>query len=206
VSFEDYIFLPTRIKEIEKKYHFFEVRACEDIKSYKKIIPTIEAFPNSYIVTADDDIFYPKKWLYYLAEEIGDEKIIIAHRAHSPVFSGDHLDSYENWNHNINCHSSGLIVPTGIGGILYSPGSLPEETINKNNFMKLAQTADDLWLFWMGRRNNAQYILTKNRLNFVAWHNSHHGGLAEINVEKRLNDKVILNLENEYGCINKMVK
>lgn len=29
-----------------------------DIKSYKKLIPTLQKYPDSIIVTADDDIIY----------------------------------------------------------------------------------------------------------------------------------------------------
>lgn len=34
-----------------------------DIKSYKKLIPALKKYPNSIIVTADDDNIYQKQWL-----------------------------------------------------------------------------------------------------------------------------------------------
>jgi hypothetical protein len=33
---------------------------CRDIKSYKKLIPALEKYPKSIIVTADDDLYYQK--------------------------------------------------------------------------------------------------------------------------------------------------
>ena len=39
------------------------IKWCNDIKAYKKLIPALKAYPNDYIVTADDDLFYPKNWL-----------------------------------------------------------------------------------------------------------------------------------------------
>ena len=35
-----------------------EIRYCKDIKSYKKLIPTLRAFPDDYIITIDDDVIY----------------------------------------------------------------------------------------------------------------------------------------------------
>ena len=31
---------------------------CENLRSYKKLIPAIEKYPDDIIVTADDDVFY----------------------------------------------------------------------------------------------------------------------------------------------------
>ena len=42
-----------------------EFRSCKDVKSYKKLIPAVSAFPAAYIATADDDIYCR---LYPIAE------------------------------------------------------------------------------------------------------------------------------------------
>ena len=36
---------------------------CEDLRSYKKLIPTLNLYPNDIIITADDDIYYDKDWI-----------------------------------------------------------------------------------------------------------------------------------------------
>ena len=52
-----------------------------DIKSYKKLIPTLKKYPNNIIVTADDDIIYDKDWLEKLYKTyLKYPKDIIAHR------------------------------------------------------------------------------------------------------------------------------
>ena len=43
-----------------------EIRICDDLKSYKKLIPALETFPDAYIVTADDDLYFPPEWLEIL--------------------------------------------------------------------------------------------------------------------------------------------
>ena len=36
-----------------------EIRLCEDIKSYTKLVPALINFPNAVIISVDDDIIYP---------------------------------------------------------------------------------------------------------------------------------------------------
>jgi hypothetical protein len=40
-----------------------EIRPTDDIKSFKKIIPAIRAFPDAFLVTADDDVYCAPHWL-----------------------------------------------------------------------------------------------------------------------------------------------
>lgn len=40
-----------------------EINWCEDLKSYKKLIPSLHLFPDDIIVTADDDLYYQPDWL-----------------------------------------------------------------------------------------------------------------------------------------------
>ena len=42
---------------------------CENLRSYKKLIPALEKYPDDIIITADDDIFYRPNWLQILYDE-----------------------------------------------------------------------------------------------------------------------------------------
>ena len=53
--------LPEEVLHFKK--HGLTIGWYKDIRSYKKLIPTLLEYPDYYIVTADDDIFYPKDWL-----------------------------------------------------------------------------------------------------------------------------------------------
>jgi len=75
-----------------------EIHYCEDIKSYKKLIPAIENFPEDYIIVADDDVFYPKNWLEQLLAEHGkNTKKIIYHRASQWIQCVKH-GKFTDWN------------------------------------------------------------------------------------------------------------
>lgn len=67
-----------------------EIKFCEDIRSYKKIVPTLIEEPNAFIVTADDDLAYQPEWLEKLiAGWDGDYKTVVAHRAHKIRLGSD---------------------------------------------------------------------------------------------------------------------
>lgn len=56
---------------------------CENLRSYKKLIPALEKYPDDIIVTADDDIFYRPDWLKILYDaHLKEPDCVVAHRAH----------------------------------------------------------------------------------------------------------------------------
>ena len=75
------------------------IEFCEDIKSYKKLIPSLEKYPDDIIITADDDIYYPDNWLEQLYESyLQAPDLIHCHRAHQVgITDGGKIASYNMW-------------------------------------------------------------------------------------------------------------
>lgn len=75
------------------------VRVCPDLRSYKKIVPALEAFPEATIVTADDDLMYPRAWLRELVKcQRAHGDAIPCHRAHRMTFDATAaLRPYTDW-------------------------------------------------------------------------------------------------------------
>jgi hypothetical protein len=199
VSYEDHAKIPISITNLSKKFKTFEIRQCEDIKSYKKLIPTLERFPNSYIVTADDDVYYPRSWLSSLIVTLPCTKTIVTHRAHKPKFMNGSLAPYNQWEHCVSQANKSIIMPTGIGGVLYTPECFVDQVFEEAKFMTLAPTADDIWFFWMARIKNTAIVLSGKKINIVTWIGTDTGGLAEKNVYSNENDLTIKRLEFEFG-------
>ena len=66
-----------------------EIRFVKDIKSYTKAVYAFKEFPNAIVVTADDDIYYPKNWLEKLYHSyITHPQDIQVHRAHRVKLRG----------------------------------------------------------------------------------------------------------------------
>ncbi|HBQ58064.1 MAG TPA: hypothetical protein DD671_00115, partial [Balneolaceae bacterium] len=63
-----------------------DIRFCEDLRSYKKIIPTLKSHPDAFIITADDDLYYNKRWVEGLVRDYENNETVVAHRVHRISF------------------------------------------------------------------------------------------------------------------------
>lgn len=199
VSYEDYEFVPEKVKSIEANFSHFTIKKCGDTKSYKKLIPCLEENPNSYIVTADDDTYYPRTWLETLVKNKHSIESIVAHRTHKIKIKNGKILPYKTWDSYKISEFSEMLFPTGCAGVLYPPNCFHSDVTNKHNFLKLCPTADDIWFFWMAKLKGTNIINTGSNINLVTWRGSHTGGLAEQNVENYKNDFYISELVKKYG-------
>ena len=75
--------VPQSLLELADRNPIFEVRNYDrDIRSYRKLIPALHDFPDTIIVTVDDDVAYHKHMLrdlLRLHEKL--PKAVLAHRA-----------------------------------------------------------------------------------------------------------------------------
>ena len=195
--------LPEAIIKLERKYQNFEIRFCDDLRSYKKIIPALLAFPNEILITADDDVYYSHNWLKTLiANWNGNNNQIVAYRTHKVALNDDGTAKpYNGWQHCCSNTSNCVLFPTGSAGILYPSGSLNSAVTDHKTFMDICQTADDVWLFWMGQLNNTTIKKTQQNFNIVNWPGTNDSGLAQSNVLNNQNDIQIKALENKYGLL-----
>ena len=201
IANNDLYLLPKVINMLSERYDIFEIKTYQDIGSYKKLIPSLKLYPSSYIVTADDDVYYPKEWLGRLIEHItSSTPIIIAHRTHELTFDkANKVNSYAHWNNCCETKMSSYLMGTGIGGIVYPPNSFSPEVVNEDAFVSLCGNADDLWFFWMSRLNGTPTKWSGYNFNIVTWLGTNETGLASSNVSRGRNDACIKNMLSKYG-------
>ena len=148
--------VPAELRALEGD--LFTIRACEDLRNFKKILPSLEAFPGAFILICDDDTYYPDSWLQQLLDTYDRaQPSVVCHRAHrlTRTPTGE-IAPYRAWKRNVaTTELEGLrkdLLPTGNGGVLYPPGSLAPETTNLELIRKLSPTSDDIWLFFMWQK------------------------------------------------------
>jgi hypothetical protein len=187
--------------------HGLSIMRCDDVRSYNKIIHALERWPEAFIVTADDDIYYSPNWLRRLVEGyLHGEPAICARRAHRVLRTAEGcMAPYESWVFDIvspagTPATATELFPTGIGGVIYPPGSLSPETTDQSLFTRLCPTADDLWLYWMGRRANARYRQVGPAFPRIVWEGSQTIALYANNALGG-NDTQIAALERHFGCV-----
>jgi len=127
-----------------------QVVKCTDLRSYKKIIPTLDMYPEAVIVTADDDVFYPSGWLGSLLEAYEQEpNVVHCHRSYYMKRDSEgHFLDYRKWGdgNDYKTQSALDVFPVGVGGVLYPPGCFDKRVKDKDTFMRLCPTTDDIWL------------------------------------------------------------
>ena len=202
IADEDYGLLPHKVLKLMK--HGLMIVRTKDIKSYKKIVPVLHGFPDSYIITLDDDIYYPEKIVERLvSKSIEFPRCVIANRTHMIKLNQHRkvlpyldwgLEKFDNDNAVFN-------FQTGVGGVLYPPRSLSVEVLNEKKFMRLAPNADDVWLYWMTQLNGNCVVNTGYQLECIAWPSTQKTALFLTNTAKNEinNDVQIERMIDYYG-------
>jgi hypothetical protein len=205
--------LPRKLVKLQNQYPNFQIRFVdEDLKSYKKIVHSFEFFGSgefSNIVTADDDVYYPRYWLQSLLNSIGvEENMVKAYRGHVISFDRDGIvQPYKKWSLADCCNVSGNnLLPTGVSGVCYPLSSLIGVN-NRKIFLKLAPTADDLWLKFITTQNGFRTCLVgSSSVHFVPVLSSifgHRKGLERINVFEDENTKAFNRLMKHFNFTKK---
>lgn len=189
-----------------------EIKFCDDLRAYKKIIPALELYPESVIVTADDDIIYPRNWLKKLwLEHLGAPGMICCHRAHLITQTSDGaVKPYNEWiwcvRHG-NC--SAAILPTGVGGVLYPPGSLHPAVTDAAVFSKLCPYADDIWLKAMSLMQGSRCRIVTRKPLLIPLSSpgtQSQSALRTINIDENQNDvqfKAVFTHYDLYKLLNR---
>lgn len=188
-----------------------EVRYCKDIRSYTKLLPALKEFPQSAIVTIDDDIIYPIETLEYLVNAYhssGD--CICAHWVHYiPADLHSKYISILNWPMvREPIAESPFLFYEGFGGVLYPPNSLDKEVFNEEVFLDICKYADDVWFNAMSMRKGTKVRYANPRpslFKYLINPNVQSIALKNVNSnDKILNDVQIHDVFEKYGVFERI--
>jgi hypothetical protein len=139
--------LPEPLQRLQQRG--LEVHGCRDLGPHTKYFHAMNAVPGDRaLVTADDDILYPRDWLARLVTPAAREpQFVHCHRAHVMTFGADGtLALYETWP---VCHStrpSFRHFLTGVGGVIHPPAMQAAVRAAGDAFMACCPRQDDIWL------------------------------------------------------------
>ncbi|TXS93962.1 glycosyltransferase family 2 protein [Parahaliea maris] len=185
----------------------------EDLGPYKKVIYALEQCPDSLLITVDDDTLYPPDLVESLYRAyLARPDTIHCHRGHRlRTDSTGRPLSYAEWGLGQGGHSpSPLVFPTGVGGVLYFPGALHPEVLNREQFMRLCPRADDIWLKAMSLMQGVPCAVVPDETHwkdrFLTIPGSQGESLKRENWDRRLgNDSKIAAVFEAYDlfhCVN----
>jgi protein O-GlcNAc transferase len=200
IAHDDKLQLSKEILSLERAG--LEILYCDDLKSYKKITPTLKIAPGAFIVTADDDLYYRAAWLEELVSAYsGDSREVVCHRAHRVRFEDTGMPRpYSKWMTKIkNIDASTLNFPTSGAGVLYPPHVFHTDVDNDDLYMTLCPRADDIWLYWMMRLNGAVARKVGVRRKLLVWPGTQLTSLWQENGVNSGNDVQIMSMIKKYG-------
>ena len=125
-----------------------EIRWCEDLRSYKKLVPALREFPEDIIVTADDDLYYQQDWLESLYNEYLQNPNYIYIRRACRIKLKNNVFSVNPSYAKSDFKPTFLNQLLGGAGALYPPHSLHEDIFNVEQIKTLIPTHDDIY-FWI---------------------------------------------------------
>ena len=190
-----------------------EVCFCPNYRSYKKLIPTLQKYPEANVITIDDDVLYPHDMIEMLCNEHRRyPDSVIGHRVHKiKLDTNGEILQYKQWEHGVtDCLPSSLNVAIGVGGVLYPANILAEECLNMNAFTNLAPNADDIWFKAMSLLNNKKHKkVNDNRPfwnRFLLLQDGQDIGLLNSNLFENGNDSQIKAVFAKYQLYEKLNK
>ena len=141
--------LPEELLELRSRG--LEIRFCDDdLKPHKKYFYAMQEFPDSAVITVDDDMAYPPDTVERLLESYRlFPGAVSAMRVIRITVDGGDLAPYSEWDYKDNSfyrNPSAKAMATGVGGVLYPPGIIPDAAFDSEAIKSTCLFGDDLWL------------------------------------------------------------
>ncbi len=193
------------------KYKNYGVEIIKDynlnLKSHKKYYYAFKNFPDSIIITVDDDLIYPLNMIEELYKEyLIHQDCIIGRRVHLITWNGNKINKYKDWigeYNKIEEPSHNIFVTTG-AGTLFPPNILKKYVLEQDLIAKYAPTADDVWINLIALKNKVKKVWQPNKMQMpTTIFNSQHTNLTSQNVDEDLNDKYIEQIMNDFNITKK---
>lgn len=181
----------------------FEIRwADDDFAPHKKYLYTVKEYPDHPFIIVDDDVIYDENLVGKLMDSYRRyPDCISCMRANLMMFRSDgNPRIYDKWVLDYKVLQdipSYQLLPTGVGGVLYPPHSLPEETFDQEAIKETCLYCDDLWLKIMAVSNGYRTVVPRERCEYEQIPGTQETALWRKNVHRNNND-VSLELILEY--------
>jgi hypothetical protein len=187
-----------------KQYGLRIFFADDNLKPHNKYYYAMKLYPNSLLITVDDDNMYDNNLVQSLYDSfLKYPAAVSARRVHKiRRDSSEKVLPYSKWFYEYKKETkpSHALLATGVGGVLYPPGILPDETFDAKKINELCLNADDIWLKFMELKNNIPVVWVKsNRVHPLPLAKAQKINLQKNNYHGNQNNKYITDLQDYYG-------
>lgn len=151
------------------------------------------------LVTADDDIMYPRHWLADLyAAHLRHPADIHCNWAKQMTTSNGTIDPYQEWPVATATTASQGNFAVGVSGVVYPPAMLSALARGGSTFTETCLMADDIWLHWTALQAGIEIRQSgRTAHHFLMIPGTQEEGLLQSNVANGGNDSCIRKLYSE---------
>jgi len=191
--------LPEEYANLEKRG--LSIVFTEDLKPHKKYQYAMKNYPDSIIVTVDDDVLYQNNLLERLFTSYKKHPhAVSAIRTHRIKFFNKKLLPYNEWEFESLYTDKPVhdLLAVGVGGVLYPPGCLEKRNGLLFDTRAIKETClytDDIWLKVIELLCNVPTVLVEQKPPEILYYpGSQKESLSSTNVDNNRNDKSIQNI------------
>jgi len=126
-----------------------EIRFCRNYGPHKKYYPYVENECSFHdpLVTADDDILYPRRWLNQLFRAFKEQpRVVNCNYARKLQLNADGIARFADWEICNTTEPSFSHHAIGMSGVIYPPAFLADLKRAGTGFIDCCPRADDIWL------------------------------------------------------------
>jgi hypothetical protein len=186
---------PRSLRRLEERG--LEIKLTPNYRSHKKYYPFLQSADtfDRPLVTADDDVIYPRSWLSGLVASFDlDTTAINCYRAHEIGIANGVIAPYRTWKPCRSAKPSFLTFAVGSSGCIYPPSFLRALKAAGRGFEQQCPTADDVWLHVNAVR--ARFMIRqvrRHQTDFPMLPETQDVGLCRANIDLGQNDVQIKN-------------
>jgi hypothetical protein len=171
-----------------------------NIRSYKKLIPVLDRWPEATVITVDDDVLYPRSWAASLVEasKAFPDCIVGTRGTEISIVEGVPAP-YRTWKPSKTFSPGHGVFLTGRGGILYPPHSLDANVTNWGLAKALCSSGDDIWFKAMAVIGDTRCLRVEAGREFPSNGASQKVALWRANVIGEENDAAFKRVSDHFG-------
>lgn len=163
--------LPKTLRRLQKRG--LEVKLCKSYGPHTKYYPYIESQPafDTPLVTADDDVLYPRCWLKRLIEANQEyREAVNCYRARVIELDKNGVRKYSELEHCNSTSPSFRHIALGVTGVIYPASFLTVLKRAGSDFENCCPKQDDVWLHVQALRAGYKVRQVVARLPYFSFH------------------------------------